>query len=474
MMELHGLGWPSGSVLVVTSAVILITGVLYLSKPRRASSEGDILLSILDKTAPLAAAGELTSSGSMTCVRKINGSVLVITKDPNIAHYIFKGKSRFNYVRRPASDEGLKRLGMYEQGLIWNNNTDIWKRIRGCFQEALNSKNIDHATSSIKTNADDILTEGALDMMNVCRRLTFRATLSTFFGISSCDYDSLGIREDQFINAIISYFKAWEFFLLRPTKYWDRQLANKHSASVKELQSHVTHLLSCIDFSAGIVDNSTLFVHRLYSACQELENTHQALLQSSLEMMLAGTDTSSVTAYYALLGLAGDQELQSHLRKDFSVMRDASKSKVLRSIVDETLRFKPVGPVVLREAVNDDPTFPGIRLTKGTAILIHLAEMNLCDGLWSDPTSDPRSFCPMRFLDKDPSFTETKFYPFGHGPKGCIGMHLGRSEVNKILETVVRSFNLNICGHGTLGSLETHWDIANQPDKPMLIKLVKV
>ena len=208
--------------------------------------------------------------------------------------------------------------------------------------------------------------------------------------------------------------QAWEYFLLRPEECWDGQLA-KHCGSVTNLQTHVSKMIASIRFED---EESNLFVHKLYSACQEIQggdHGHKELLmQGALEMMLAGTDTSSVTAYYALLGLAGDRELQANLREDLQATKDVSKAKLLRCVVDETLRFKPVGPVVLREAVKDDPHFPkGILMESGTAILIHLAEMNLSEKLWSDP----RGFCPMRFFGKDTSSIKTKFFPFGHGPK---------------------------------------------------------
>ena len=102
----------------------------------------------------------------------------------------------------------------------------------------------------------------------------------------------------------------------------------------------------------------------------------------------------------------------------------------------------------------------GIKVEKGTAILIHLADMNRCENHWTDPAS----FCPRRFLRHEIGEC-TKFFPFGNGPKGCIGMHLGRREVTAILEEVLMNYSLEIpVGDSNLDSLETHWDIANQPE----------
>lgn len=79
---------------------------------------------------------------------------------------------------------------MYNRGLIWNNDISSWTKIRECFQEALNHENIGKASSSIKVESKELLMEGELDMMNICRRLTFRATLYTFFGIDARDFNS--------------------------------------------------------------------------------------------------------------------------------------------------------------------------------------------------------------------------------------------------------------------------------------------
>ena len=127
---------------------------------------------------------------------------------------------------------------------------------------------------------------------------------------------------------------------------------------MRELQSHVRGMLQSIERHS--TRKPGLFIDQLCNVCKGLrdDDREDLLVQSALEMMIAGTDTSSVTAYYALLGLAQDKALQSDLRQDLcTATHNPSKSKLMQSVIDETLRFKPVGPVVLREAVDDDPNF---------------------------------------------------------------------------------------------------------------------
>lgn len=237
---------------------------------------------------------------------------------------------------------------------------------------SLNDDNIAKDVESIKKSAVNLIESssddetGLVDMMSICRRLTFRATLSTFFGIEVSDYSAMGINELEYINAVVNYFKAWEYFLLRPQTHWDRTLVRKHSIAVSELQRHVRCMLkSIVKHCSAHTSERCLFIDQLHRV--HAHHPESVLVQSVLEMMIAGVDTSSVTAYYSILGLSSDQSLQEELRHDIAAtIQSTSKSKLLRSVIDETLRFKPVGPVVLRE-VGDTRSFYFERCT-----LIHL------------------------------------------------------------------------------------------------------
>lgn len=475
---------------VPTAAMGVIVTLFLMTQSRGNRHKKDVLQSILVKSAPVAASDELASSeGNLTCERRLNGKQFIITKDAELAAYIFNGPLKHNYVRRPASGEGLRRLGMYERGLIWNNNLSVWNTIRDCFQKALNNAALKEAEKVVQQEAKQLLDNcfvesqdnensivsnhentalrsqaASVDMLAISRQLTFRATLRVFFGLESLKFEEFGINEEGFIAAIVAYFKAWEYFLFRPESCWEKQSLQVHSCAVTALQDHVKQLLTATETNQ-ISTKRVVFIDLLRQACKDAEDSAELLQQGALEMLLAGTDTSSVTAYYALLGLAGDTNLQEDLRNE---LKNYSKA-LLDCTINETLRYKPVGPVVLREAVETDPQFPGeLNVKKGAAVLVHLAEMNLCDKYWHDPSK----FHPRRFLDSKAQ--KQVFFPFGEGPKGCIGMHLGRREVSAILTTVVSGYEMSIEGAETLGSLETHWDIANQPDNPVTIRIQKL
>ena len=73
--------------------------------------------------------------------------------------------------------------------------------------------------------------------------------------------------------------------------------------------------------------------------------------QCILEMLIAGTDTSSVTMFYFLLALSDRTQLEEEFIKR---IKTKFLFKFLTNGLKESMRFKPVGPVIMRCAINDD------------------------------------------------------------------------------------------------------------------------
>lgn len=48
----------------------------------------------------------------------------------DVADQVFKSPS---FVNRLGSQHGLKQLGMYNEGIIWNNDTTGWQTKRKCY-----------------------------------------------------------------------------------------------------------------------------------------------------------------------------------------------------------------------------------------------------------------------------------------------------------------------------------------------------
>lgn len=72
---------------LVLLVILLTLGLMWVSWAKR--NDGDIIECILKKTAPVAAADELVASNAMTCLRKLNGAKLLITKGRAIPAFAY-------------------------------------------------------------------------------------------------------------------------------------------------------------------------------------------------------------------------------------------------------------------------------------------------------------------------------------------------------------------------------------------------
>ncbi|CAF1522813.1 unnamed protein product, partial [Rotaria sordida] len=258
------------------------------------------------------------------------------------------------------------------------------------------------------------------------------------------------------------YFKAWEYFLLKPTQFYDENETNKHQKSIKQLNDVVNEILSKRD-----MNNNCLFINSLLNALNNQQITKEEMNQCILEMLIAGTDTSSVTMFYFLLALSDRNELEEKLLKE---LKDNSY-QTLTNGLKESMRFKPVGPVIMRCAINDD-IYNNIQIKKETNIIVNLVDMHRKNEYFLLGNQ----FNLINVEDKDLSNTNNEknvFLPFGIGPKECVGRWLAKIEMEIIIEKLILNYSFKRAnGTKTLEELQTRWDIAQQPTHPgyMLIQ----
>ncbi|MEM7040820.1 MAG: cytochrome P450, partial [Bacteroidota bacterium] len=108
-----------------------------------------------------------------------------------------------------------------------------------------------------------------------------------------------------------------------------------------------------------------------------------------------------------------------------------------RQVVDEVLRLYPPAWGVGRLALEDDE-IDGYHIPKGTNFIIVAFLAHRRPEIWEDPLA----FKPERWADnfarKLPKFA---YFPFGGGPRMCIGNNFALMEMTILLATLAQHFN---------------------------------
>ncbi|XP_019884431.2 cytochrome P450 9e2-like [Camponotus floridanus] len=166
--------------------------------------------------------------------------------------------------------------------------------------------------------------------------------------------------------------------------------------------------------------------------------------------LLGGFDSSSTLMSFLAYEIAVNPHIQEKLQNEIDKVLEDTNGQLsyeainemvyLNATINETLRMHPVQALTDRLCTKDfelPPTLPGAKpyvVKAGTQIWIPFY------GLQHDPKyfPEPEKFRPERFLDenRENKCNLNAYYPFGLGPRMCIGNRFA------LLETKVMLFHL--------------------------------
>jgi cytochrome P450 len=153
----------------------------------------------------------------------------------------------------------------------------------------------------------------------------------------------------------------------------------------------------------------------------------QELRDELVTLLVAGHETTATALSWALERLLRHPDRLERLRAEV----EAGEDRYVDAVVQETLRLRPVLPVVLRR-LQRPMTIAGHDLPAGVKVApcIYLVHRR------PDVYENPREFRPERFLERPPG-TYT-WIPFGGGVRRCLGAAFAQYEMKVVLEEIVR------------------------------------
>ncbi|KAE9541555.1 hypothetical protein AGLY_003546 [Aphis glycines] len=176
------------------------------------------------------------------------------------------------------------------------------------------------------------------------------------------------------------------------------------------------------------------------------------IIANAIMMFLAGFEPVSSTLSFCLYQLALNQHVQNKMRDEMNSKLEQHGKLNNEFLVDlhytdmvlaETGRMYAVTNALFREAVNTYHV-PGGKLVieKGTKIMIPFHSIHHDPKYYPDPyTFDPQRFSPEEKA-KRPSGT---YFPFGDGPRFCIGKRFAELEMKMVLSQILTTFYVLPC-----------------------------
>lgn len=217
-------------------------------------------------------------------------------------------------------------------------------------------------------------------------------------------------------------------------------------------------IIDDIKHSTNEEQNKTMFATLL--SLQKTDPTYytdEFIKGFAITMIVAGIDTTSNTVEWALTLLLNNPEklkkLQTEIDEKVGDNRLVQESDVqnlpyLQSVITESLRVKPSGPMMVPHEASEDCTVGGYNVTKGTILLVNAQR------ILSDPDTwvEPMKFEPERYLDGNCDVS--KMLIFGMGRMRCPGEVFARRMVGSVLGSLVQCFDWTTVGEEMIDMTE--------------------
>lgn len=165
-------------------------------------------------------------------------------------------------------------------------------------------------------------------------------------------------------------------------------------------------------------------------------------------MIFRGTDTTALLTEWVMAELILHPEVQEKLYQEINsavgnkTVTDADVAGLpyLQSVVKETLRVHPPGPLLswARLSTSDVQLSNGMLIPAKTTAMVNMWAITHDPKVWEDPLE----FKPERFLEADVDVRgcDLRLAPFGAGRRVCPGKNLGLVTVNLWVAKLVQGF----------------------------------
>jgi cytochrome P450 family 135 len=158
--------------------------------------------------------------------------------------------------------------------------------------------------------------------------------------------------------------------------------------------------------------------------------TDDELRDELVTLLLAGHETTATSVAWAIERLVRHPDKLARLVAEIDAGVEQGGERYANAVVNETLRVRPVVPVVAR-MLTQEFELAGYRLPAGTRVMPSIYLTNRNPRVYERPAE----FRPERFLDSPPD--TFAWIPFGGGIRRCIGASFAQLEMKLMLRTML-------------------------------------
>ncbi|SHF99303.1 cytochrome P450 [Flavobacterium johnsoniae] len=366
---------------------------------------------------------------------------IILSRDNEIAQYILV-KNQKNYHKSKFQSVYLsKYLG---KGLLTSDG-DFWLKQRRLIQPAFHKQKmnqlVDNMNAVIALELENLIEEKPIDLFPVMSNLAFNVVAKSLFQLSTAENKFQRIK---FIIEEVQNFLIKEIRL--PHKAWWFSLSGQVKKHLKlaEENNHIIQEIIEERKASGeeINDLLNMLLETRYEDTGESMSVEQ-LIDEIKVLFIAGHETTANALTFTLHLLGRNTEVQQKIFEEIieiesqtdNVIEQLQKMTYTNAVLNESMRLYPPAWITDRQNLEDD-SLAHFNIKKNTLIGVSFYELHRNPKYWKNPDE----FIPERFLGDQKKESMQYFYPFGAGPRMCIGTGFAIYEMCLTIAQVVKKY----------------------------------
>lgn len=367
---------------------------------------------------------------------------IVFTREPETIRNILQ-KNHRNYAK---SELQTRDLAKYIGHGILTSEGDFWRKHRKMIQPAFHKEQLqgllDLMYQAIREELSGLPEDREVDIFPKMSDLAFQVVAQSLFRAGDFREDMNRLQQITEDNQ-----KMLILEMRQPYFKWWFQLSGRigrHLQLSKEASNILDGLIEeRVTSEGGRGDLLDMLLDARYEDGSPMPRNQ--LIDELMILFTAGHETTANVLSFTLFLLASHPEVQQRLYQQVRELdfESGDKLQIIRSLgyaqqcVEESMRLFPPVYVIDRVSLAEE-NINGHMYPGGTTWLLSIYELHRSPELWEDP----EAFMPERFEPQKKKAYSGFYFPFGAGPRMCIGNIFAMNEMVLAIGWILKNYQI--------------------------------
>jgi cytochrome P450 len=331
------------------------------------------------------------------------------------------------------------------QGLLISEG-DFWRRQRRLAQPSFHRSRINEYALPMTEEAEEWIgnwRDGETrDLASEMMQLTLGIAVRTLFGTTLPG-------EAQHVGEALEFLMRYQLWRQRsPLRLPETWPTPKNRRAMRDLEFLNSLVYRIIEERRTLHGEGNDLLSLLMDAMDDdgSQMTPQQLRDETMTLFLAGHETTALLLGWTWYLLSENRVAEECLHEELRVVlggrtpqvSDLMKLPYLQAVLQETLRLYPPAYITARTSI-DSFSVGGYYFGKDTTVLM-AQWVTHRDARFFE---EPEEFRPERWLEGNPGvIVPSAYFPFGDGPRRCIGQGFATLEAALVVATIAQRFQL--------------------------------